>query len=136
MEKVIRASKEVNPAFLFVPCCYYAQVTDPFVREYVRFFDGILFPYRAESEKANLQNPNLVISEIDKLREKIKKDIPIVLDIYATAHSRLGVSTPEYVETVLRLGATAADGILIYTHVDATQDAAKKAVKSFAEQSK
>ncbi|MDR0714011.1 MAG: hypothetical protein LBF89_07125 [Bacteroidales bacterium] len=126
MEKIIKASKEVNPEFLFVPCCYYAQVTDNFIRNYIRFCDGILFPYRAESEKANLQNPHLVEQEISRLREKT--GIPVILDIYASAHSKLGASTAEYVEKVLHAGLATADGVLIYTHLDAVQNAAKHAV--------
>ena len=63
--------------------------------------------------------------EISRLREKIKTDIRIFLDIYATAHSRLGATTPEYVEVVLKEGLKTADGVLIYTHKDAINDTKK-----------
>lgn len=124
MEKIIKASKDVNPDFLFIPCCYYKQTTDDFVKNYIGFFDGILFPYRAESEGGNLKNPDLVEKEIQELRVKIKSNIPIILDIYATAHSRLGPTTPEYLEVALREGLKSADGVLLFTHA-ALNDAKK-----------
>jgi len=125
MEKLIGIAKKVNPDFLFIPCCYYRQITDDFIRKYIDFIDGLLFPYRAESEGANLTNPNLVEAEIKRVREMIPKKIPIFLDIYATPHSRLGATTPEYIKTVLDTGLKTADGVLIYTHNDAIHDAEK-----------
>ena len=43
---------------------------------------------------------------------------PVILDIYATAHSRLGATTPEYVEQAMIAGNPAADGVMIYCHQD------------------
>ncbi len=128
MEQIIKASKDVNPKFLFIPCCYYRQTTEEFADKYVRFFDGILFPYRAESEGgtwANLQNPNLVGAEIEELRKRIKVNIPIILDIYATGHSRLGIAPVDYVEAILDQGLKAADGVLIFRNLDPKKDAEK-----------
>jgi hypothetical protein len=48
-----------------------------------------------------------------------------VLDIYATAHSRLGATTPEYVEEAMSAGKRAADGVMIYTHQDPEQNPEK-----------
>jgi hypothetical protein len=125
MEKIIKASKDVNPGLLFIPCCYYRQTTEEFADKYVRFFDGILFPYRAESDGANLQNPHLVGVEIKELRKRLKVNIPIILDIYATAHSKLGASSADYVKVALDNGLKAADGVLIYTHQDPVKSAEK-----------
>ena len=49
----------------------------------------------------------------------------MVLDIYATAHSRLGATTPEYVEQAMRAGKRAADGVMIYCHQDPVKNAEK-----------
>jgi hypothetical protein len=97
--QLIEATHRLNPRFAFVPCCYFRQMTPSFVKNYARYCDGILFPYRDDSTPpGNLQNAGHVKSEIKALRERFGKRMPIVLDVYATAHSRLGASTPEYVE--------------------------------------
>jgi hypothetical protein len=126
MGKIIGASHAVNPKLGFLPCCYYKQTTLAFVKDYGQFLDGILFPYRAESVGANLQDATQVEKEIAKLREMFNRpDFPIYLDIYATAHSRLGASTPEYVRDVLTVGRQYADGVFIYRHQDPVQSAEK-----------
>jgi hypothetical protein len=126
MKKMLGAAHTINPKLGFLPCCYYKQTTPDFVKEYIQFFDGILFPYRAESVGANLQDATQVEKEIAKLREIINKPgFPIYLDIYATAHSRLGASTPEYVKDVLTAGRKSADGIFIYRHQDPVKNAEK-----------
>ncbi len=51
-----------------------------------------------------------------------EKDFPIYIDVYSTAHSRLGASTPAYVEKVIKYGAEYADGVLIYIHPNPTSD--------------
>jgi len=40
------------------------------------------------------------------------------LDIYASAHSKLGATTPEYVEQAMISGRRAANGVMIYRHQD------------------
>ena len=116
MSQFVGKAKEINPDFKFVPCVYYSQITDGFVKKYISFLDGILFPYRAESDKANLQDSGLIEKEIAEIRYKIKKDIPVILDIYASGHSSLGNTTSEYVAAALESGLKSADGITIYCH--------------------
>jgi 3-dehydroquinate dehydratase len=86
------------------------------VKSYEPYLDGVLFPYRAESEGGNLQNATLVEQEIATLRGLFKGDMPMYIDVYLTAHSRLGASTAEYVQETVKRGKQAADGVLIYTH--------------------
>ena len=42
--------------------------------------------------------------------------MPIIVDVYATRHSRLGDSTPDYVRDVMMKGRRCADGVMIYCH--------------------
>ncbi len=114
-----------NPSLLFIPCSYYRQITVDFATKYGPLIDGLLFPYRAESEGGNLQNATLVGDEIARLRTLFAKGMPIYVDIYLTAHSRLGASTPSYVEELLRRSKEHADGVLIYTHPNPVSDAEK-----------
>ncbi len=123
--RCLAAARAINPKLAFVPCCYYPGVTERFVANYGPLLDGILFPYRHESAGANLKDPSLVETEVNALRERAGGKIPIILDIYATAHSRLGATTPEYVETAILAGKKAAAGVMIYCHQDPRQDAAK-----------
>lgn len=113
-------TSSVNPALKFIPCLYFRQITPEFAKDYSSLIDGVLFPYRAESDpaKPNLQNATLVKSEIEKVRNIFSNKIPVFLDIYLTAHSRLGASTANYVKDVLAEGKKYADGVLIYTHPD------------------
>ncbi len=124
--KMMKAAHEVNPRLAFVPCCYYKAVTPTFVKNYSHLLDAILFPYRDESSGANLKNPDNVVSEIKTLRERLGSKMPIILDVYASAHSRLGATTPEYVEKAVGDGLSAADGMMIYTHRTMETDAAKR----------
>ncbi|WP_373803146.1 hypothetical protein [Bacteroides heparinolyticus] len=120
-----------NPSLLFIPCSYYRQITKDFAQNYGPLIDGLLFPYRAESEGGNLQNAGLVDSEIACLRTLFAEGMPIYVDIYLTAHSRLGATTPSYVEELLRRSKEHADGVLIYTHPNPVSDAEKyRIVKS------
>ncbi len=116
---------DINPSLQFIPCSYYKQITVDFAEKYGYMLDGILFPYRAESEGANLQNAGLVDREISTLRSLFNKGMPIYIDVYLTAHSRLGGSTPSYVEEVIRRGKEHADGVLIYTHPNPEADPEK-----------
>ena len=56
--------------------------------------------------------------EVKTLKNRFGADYPIIVDIYATRHSRLGSSTPDYVEQVMQLAHPVADGVHIYRHQD------------------
>jgi hypothetical protein len=116
VRQMLDASHKINPKLAFVPCCYFPGITPAFVTNYCSAIDGILFPYRHESNKANLQDPSLVEPELKQIKALVGPAFPVVLDIYATAHSRLGASTPEYVEQAMIGGHRAADGVMIYCH--------------------
>jgi hypothetical protein len=125
VKEMVECMKEINPNLCFVPCVYYKQLTLDFAKNYELYLDGILFPYRAESEVANLKNATLVESEIAYLTSLFGDEIPIYIDVYLTAHSTLGASTPSYVRDVIRSGRKFADGVLIYTHPNPVTDAEK-----------
>ncbi len=116
MRKIVTAQRAKNPQFAFVPCVYYRQATTAFVRQYRELLDGILFPYRSESTTAGFTDAKSVVSEVHTLKERFGHDFPIIVDIYASRHSRLGSSTPEYVEQVMKLAYPVADGVHIYRH--------------------
>lgn len=123
--KILASARAINPIFEFIPCCYYKAITPEFANSYKPLLNGILFPYRAESVGANLKDPGQAENEINKLREFFGSGFKIYLDIYATAHSKLGASTPEYVKEVLEAGRKAADGVFIYKHQDPETSAEK-----------
>lgn len=110
----------INPKFAFVPCCYFKYITETFVASYAHLLDGILFPYRAASgaNGPNLKDASLVASEISKLRSMLGPNLSIILDVYASPHSRLGSTTSEYVQKVIAAGLQNADGVMIYTNQD------------------
>ena len=116
LDKVVRGSRQVNPKLAFVPCSYSPRVTPKFAEQYRGLVDGVLFPYRAELTGANLTDPTLVESEVATLRKILGPTLPIIVDVYASSHSRLGSSTPEYVEEVMRRAIRCADGVLVYCH--------------------
>ena len=123
--KVLATAYTINPKFAFVPCCYYKAITPEFAKDYGHLLNGILFPYRAESVGSNLKDPGEAANEIKKLREIFGPEFKIYLDIYATAHSKLGPSTPGYVKEVLATGRRTADGVFIYKHQDPLTSADK-----------
>ncbi len=123
--RMLEASRKINPKLAFVPCCYFTTIKPAFVTNYCPLLDGILFPYRHESDKSNLKDPSLVIPEIQQIKAMTGPDFPVVLDIYATAHSRLGATTPEYVRAAMIDGHKAADGVMIYCHQDPLKEPAK-----------
>lgn len=125
MEDMYKTIKHINPRLDFVPCLYYRQITKSFSEKYTTYLDGVLFPYRAETKGANLQNAFEVKNEIDNIRKLFPKDFPVYLDVYSTAHSRLGASTPQYVKDVIKEGKKYADGVFIYTHPSPIKDAEK-----------
>ncbi|MDD4728780.1 MAG: hypothetical protein PHN55_08540 [Dysgonamonadaceae bacterium] len=121
--KMMDEIDKVNPDLKFIPCSYYKQIIkDDFAKIYGPLIDGILFPYRAESEGANLNNPDLIESEIAHIRTLFEKDFPIYIDLYSTAHSRLGSTTPAYIQKAIKYGSEHADGVLIYKHPNPTSD--------------
>jgi hypothetical protein len=125
VEKMLAAQRAINPALAFAPCCYFPAITPQFVTNYCPLLDGILFPYRHESAGANLKDASLVESELNRIKESIGARVPLVLDIYASPHSRLGATTPEYLDQAMLAGKRAADGIMIYRHQDPKANAEK-----------
>ena len=125
LKQMLDASRQINPRLAFVPCCYFPKIKPEFTTNYCPLIDGILFPYRHESAGANLKDPSLVESELKQIKKSVGPDFPVVLDIYATAHSRLGATTPEYVEQAMLTGKRAADGVMIYCHQDPEKNAEK-----------
>ena len=97
---------------------YYKQATRTFAKNYREFLDGILFPYRSESTTAGLSDATQVAAEVRTLKDRFGTNFPIIVDIYASRHSRLGASTPGYVEQVMKLAYPVADGVHIYRHQD------------------
>jgi len=125
-KKMLDIARAINPKLAFIPCCYYKQTTDSVIANYVPLLDGILYPYRAESKGKNLQDATQVENEITRLRKMIgNPDFPIILDIYASAHTTLGATTPQYVKEVLTTGMKCADGVLIFCHQDPVKSPAK-----------
>ena len=118
LKKMLYAARAINPRLAFVPCCYYKDITEKFVTTYQPLLDGMLFPYRHESGGANLKDASLVEVEVKKIKELTGPDFPIVMDVYASAHSSLGNTTPEYVRQVMASGRDCADGVMVYCHQD------------------
>jgi hypothetical protein len=123
--KMMTTAHRINPKLAFVPCCYYREITPTFAKNYTKLLDAVLFPYRDESSGGNLKNPDNVEKEIAHIRQLLGPQMPIILDIYASPHSRLGATTPEYVEKSVSDGLKSADGVLIYTHQDPVKNAEK-----------
>jgi hypothetical protein len=126
--EMLNRARAINPRLAFVPCVYFRQITPAFAAAYAGLLDGILFPYRNESVKADLKDAGQVAAEVRRVRELLGKNLPVIVDVYATRHSSLGDSTPEYVADVIRAGLVAADGVMIYCHQNPRSQAAKYAV--------
>jgi hypothetical protein len=116
MRKILAPTREISPALAFVPCTYFPKVTPQFAENYRGLVDGLLFPYRHESNKPNLTDASLVEEEVKKIKAIVGPSLPVIVDVYATAHSRLGSSTPEYVRAVMVTGKKYADGVHVYCH--------------------
>jgi len=116
MRKILGAARAINPRLAFVPCLYFRAVTARFVHDYRGLFDGVLFPYRHESAGENLSDPSLVGEEVRKIKNLVGPSIPVIVDVYATGHSTLGRSTPEYVRQVMLAAKQCADGVHVYCH--------------------
>lgn len=104
LRKILEAAHAVNSRLAFVPCCYFREMTPDFIKNYKPLVDGFLFPYRHESAGANLKDADLTIPEVRKVKEMTGPDFPVLIDVYATAHSSLGRTTPEYVREVMTAG--------------------------------
>ena len=98
------AAHAINPRLAFVPCCYFTAITPQFVNDYGSLLDGFLFLIGTESGGANLKDPDLATPELKKIKALTGPNFPVVIDVYATAHSTLGKSTPEYVRDVMTAG--------------------------------
>jgi hypothetical protein len=122
MKKTLDAAHAVNPKLAFVPCVYYKQLTPDFAKQYGPLMDGVLFPYRHESVKADLKSADTVEKEVARFRELLGPKMPIIVDVYASAHAQLGPSTPAYVEQVIIAGHKYADGVHIYCHQDSKSE--------------
>ena len=116
VKRMLDAAHAINPRLAFVPCCYFTAITPKFVNDYEGLLDGFLFPYRHESGGANLKDADLTSPELKKIKALTGPNFPVVIDVYATAHSRLGASTPEYVRQVMIAGKNSADGVMVYCH--------------------
>jgi hypothetical protein len=127
-KRMLDAQRAINPKLAFVPCSYFKAITPAFAKTYAPLLDGILFPYRHESGGPNLQEWDLVGPEIKRVRELCGDGFPVIIDVYATAHSKLGKTTPEYVEQVMTLGRQHADGVLSYQHQNAEMEAAQSEI--------
>jgi hypothetical protein len=115
-KQMLDAARQINPKLAFIPCCYFKGVSPRFAKAYGHLIDGVLFPYRNESVKANLTDAAAVTAEVARLRELLGPQAAIVVDVYSSRHSTLGNSTPEYVRQVIADGMKAADGVMIYCH--------------------
>jgi hypothetical protein len=114
--KMMDAAHAENPHLAFVPCTYFSRVNPALAENYGDLLDGLLFYYRHESAGANLSDPSLCEEEIAKVKQIMGPDMPIILGFYATGHSRLGQTTPEYCEHVMKCGREHAEGVHVYCH--------------------
>jgi hypothetical protein len=124
---LLTAARALNPRLAFVPCLYFRQLTPKFAAAYGDLIDGVLFPYRNESIKANLVDAGQVAAEVARVRQLFRPGLPVIIDIYASRHSTLGDSTADYVTDVLAAGRLHADGVLIYCHQNPASQPAKYA---------
>ena len=128
VKAMVLPAREINPRFGFVPCCYYSKITRPFARDYGPMLDGVMFPYRDESAGANFQNSDHVEKEVKHVRELFGPACPIIVGVFASRHSKLGLSTPDYVKRVMVAAKPWADGVSVYRHPNKTSDPEKYAI--------
>jgi hypothetical protein len=118
LRAAVGAARAINPRLAFFPCVYFRYASPAFVRDLGPIIDGIFFPYRNESTKANLTDTAAVAEEIRILHERLGPGKAVVFMLYASRHSTLGSTTPEYCETALNAARPAADGVIVYVHQD------------------
>lgn len=117
MTKIINGARQINPKLAFIPCCYFQHYKPGFIAAYQGLFDAVIFPYRAQSVGSKtLTDASHVESEIKTLRARLGPNTPVIVVVYASAHSTFGKSTPEYVEQVMLAGMKSADGVMVYCH--------------------
>ncbi|HVT28924.1 MAG TPA: hypothetical protein VHE81_12995 [Lacipirellulaceae bacterium] len=125
---ILSAGRAINSGLAFVPCCYYQHLTPEFAKQYRGLVDGVLFPYMHAAKGMNLKDTDTVGLEVGRFKELFGRDMPVILDVYATRHNSLNETTPEYVERTMRAGKQAADGVMVYTHPNKQESAARYAV--------
>jgi hypothetical protein len=126
-QEILSAARAINPQLAFVPCCYYQHLTPELAAQYRELFDGVLFPYMHAAGQMNLTDTDTLKVEVQQFKQLFGKEMPVFIDVYATRHTSLNETTPEYIERAMRAGKQAADGVFIYTHPDKQTAAAKYA---------
>jgi len=112
-----RSAQQINPNLAFVPCCYYRDITPSFAENYGGLCQGILFPYRAESDGTNMKDASKLAPEIRNIRSIMGPSMQVIVDVYATPHASYpDGASPVYVEQVMDEARRSADGVLIYCH--------------------
>jgi len=102
VRKMMDIAHAKNPRLAFVPCCYYSDITPVFATNFGSLLDGVLFPYRDESNGINMDDASHVVAEIQKIKSVMGRSMPVILDVYATPHSQyLNGSQPPYVRAVM-----------------------------------
>jgi hypothetical protein len=117
VREMVQAACDGNPGVAFIPCCYLREITPAFAKDYAPMLRGVLFPYRAESEGTNLQDPSQVGAEVQKIRSVLGPAMLVFLDVYATPHASYpNGSSPAYIREVMARGRRCADGVMVYCH--------------------
>ena len=137
--RMVNILRGINPRVAFVPCIYYrsTKITDYVAQGYLPYFDAVLFPYKGEATgKETLKTTSSFAEELQTMHAAFQNKLPIIVDIYSSAHSKAGSSTPEYVVEMIELSKKHAEGIVIYLHPDPEKEpekynAVKKAFSSF-----
>lgn len=114
--QMIQSARAINPQLAFIPCLYFGHITPALAEKYRPYVDGILFPYRHEMGKRNASEWDTLEAEVAVIKQRFGAELPVFVDVYATKHSQMKDSTPEYVDQVMRIARRCADGVLIYCH--------------------
>jgi len=122
---IVDGARKINPRLAFVPCCYLRGITPKFIANYRGSLDGLLFPYRSESGKIGLTDASLVAAEVAEIRVMAGASLPVVVDVYASRHSTLGDTTPDYVRAVMKDARESAEGVMVYCHQNPVTHATK-----------
>ena len=99
--------------------------------------DGILFPYRRDSKTETFTSWQEAENEITNLKKLLGPSVPVIIYVYASRHSRIGISKPEFVREVMKTGRRAGDGVIILRHQKKGTDKwniIKKLFNTWAEQ--
>ena len=100
---MLEGARQINPRLAFVPCVYFRQISPTFATRYGDLLDGILFPFRNESVKANLTDPGQVTSEVARVRQLFRPGLPVIVDVMPPA-TAASATPPGYVAAVLSAG--------------------------------